>query len=304
VLRHGGVLARVEAVRVQREPFERNGARAEAFVKGTRFAKERLWHTEITFADPVAGPLLIGDGRYLGLGVMAPQHGAWRDALVFAVPATANIALGEAPALAHAARRALMALSHDSKGRVPRLFSGHEENGGQAASGRHEHVFLAVDDSDGDGRIDRLIIAAPWLCDRAMRPDWTSRRTFCEVVYRLETVRAGRLGVVALGRPVPFVGGDPLIGPARIWQSRTPYRATRHAGRRKDPAAALVQDLATECMRRSLPRPEVEILEFSAFPNGGGLFASVRLRFAVAVCGPLMLGRDSHKGGGLFVVEE
>jgi hypothetical protein len=28
-----------------------------------------------------------------------------------------------------------------------------------------------------------------------------------------------------------------------------------------------------------------------------------RLRFATAVRGPLLLGRDSHKGGGVFVIE-
>lgn len=71
-LRHAGVGANVEAIRVQREPFEGKGARVEPFAVGTRFAKERLWHVEIRFAEPVTGPLVIGDGRFLGLGVMAP----------------------------------------------------------------------------------------------------------------------------------------------------------------------------------------------------------------------------------------
>ncbi len=73
-LRHAGVRAGVSAIRVQREPFEANGARVEAFADGTRFAKERLWHVEIVLETPVPGPLVIGDGRFLGLGVMAP----WR----------------------------------------------------------------------------------------------------------------------------------------------------------------------------------------------------------------------------------
>ena len=62
-------------IRVQREPFEANGHRVEAFAVGTRFPKERLWHIEITFRDAVTGPLVIGDGRFLGLGVMAPTQG-------------------------------------------------------------------------------------------------------------------------------------------------------------------------------------------------------------------------------------
>jgi hypothetical protein len=59
-------------IRVQREPFEAKGQRAEAFAASPRIAKERLWHVEIAFVQPVHGPLLIGDGRYLGLGLMAP----------------------------------------------------------------------------------------------------------------------------------------------------------------------------------------------------------------------------------------
>ena len=63
---------------------------------------------------------------------------------------------------------------------------------------------------------------------------------------------------------------------------------------------ALKLDIIVECERRGLPRPEVEILDLAAGPKGGTLQASVRLRFAVAVRGPLLLGRDSHAGGGLF----
>jgi len=71
-LRHANVNARVGTIRVQREPFESNGERVEAFAPGTRFPKTRLWHVEVTFSEPVVGPLVIGDGRFLGLGLMAP----------------------------------------------------------------------------------------------------------------------------------------------------------------------------------------------------------------------------------------
>ena len=303
-LRHVGISAPPSTIRVQREPFEGRGARAEDFADGTRFAKERLWHVEIAFAETVAGPLVIGDGRYLGLGLMAPLREVWRDAVSFQISAKADIAVGDAAALMRAVRRALMALERDLTGEVTRLFCGHEEDSGPAASGRHEHVFLAADDVDGDGRIDRVVVAAPWACDRAIRPNPRMHKRFDEVVSRLETVRAGRLGVIALGAPVSFADGDPLVGPARVWQSRTQYRATRHAGRRKDPAASLKQDLMTECLRRGLPGPEVEILEFRAVPEGGGLAARARLRFATAIRGPLLLGRDSHQGGGVFAIEK
>ena len=71
-LRHADVRARVETIRVQREPVEGRGERVEEFSTGTRFHPRRLWHVEICFLEPVSGPLIIGDGRFLGLGVMAP----------------------------------------------------------------------------------------------------------------------------------------------------------------------------------------------------------------------------------------
>lgn len=77
-LRHAGLRTKVEAIRLQREPFGASGARVEAFAGGTRFAKERLWHVEITFEVEIPGPLLLGDGRFLGLGLMAPARGAAR----------------------------------------------------------------------------------------------------------------------------------------------------------------------------------------------------------------------------------
>jgi CRISPR-associated protein Csb2 len=302
-LRHAGVTAHPEAIRVQREPLSGRGARAEEFAPGMRFAKERLWHIEITFAEQLRGPLVIGDGRYLGLGLMAPERDVLRDAAVFAVPKRAGIAAVDGPALVQAARRALMALAGDARGEVPRLFSGHEDDGRRAASGRHEHVFIAADDDDGDGRIDRLIVAAPWACDHSLnRPSRSLRAGFEAVVSGLEVLRAGRLGTIALGRPVGLSEHDLLVGPAHLWESRTLYLATRHAGRRKDAAAMLVRDVSAECVRRGLPAPAVEILECKGLPNGGGLKARARLHFATAIRGPLLLGRDSHRGGGLFAI--
>lgn len=72
-LRHAGIKAEVLDIIVQREPFQTHGERAEAFAAGTRFAKERLWHVSIQFRDAISGPLTLGDGRFLGLGLMSPR---------------------------------------------------------------------------------------------------------------------------------------------------------------------------------------------------------------------------------------
>ncbi len=299
VLRHVGVTTSVTSIRVQREPFDRNGARAEEFAMPERFVARNLRHVEIAFAQTVHGPLIIGNGRYLGLGLMAPQKGDSHDALAFSIAPEAHIATTDVPSLLHAVRRALMALSEDKQGRVPRLFSGHEPNGAPAGSGRHEHVFLAADDADEDGRIARLIVAAPWVCDRTTRESRKDRACFDGVVTTLSSVRAGPLGVLTLGPAYALATGDPLVGPSRVWESRTPYRPTRHAGRDKETDVFVVQDVISECERRGLPRPEIELLELNIGPNYG-VAARARLRFAVAVEGPVMLGHDSHKGGGLF----
>ena len=299
-LRHAGVAAPVESIRVQREPFDRNGARAEEFAMPDRFTARGLHHVEIAFAQAVRGPLVIGNGRYLGLGLMAPKKDVSHDALVFSIAPETNIVTADAAPLLHAVRRALMALSRDDNGHLPRLFSGHEREGAPARSGGHEHVFLAADDADGDGRIDRLILAAPWACDRTAKGSRENRACFDSVSTALTNVRAGRLGVLTLGPACALAAGDPLVGPARMWKSRTPYRPTRHAGRGKEMDAAVVRDAIAECERRGLPKPEVELLELNAGPNGGNLAARMRLRFAVALEGLIILGRDSHMGGGLF----
>src|SRR5690606_31177279 len=93
-------------VHVQREPFDHHGTRAERFAEGTRFAKEALWHVEFALDREIRGPLVLGDGRFLGLGVMAPQieRGA--------IPLEVEGGLPEdvdTTALARALRRAVMA---------------------------------------------------------------------------------------------------------------------------------------------------------------------------------------------------
>ena len=265
------------------------------FAAGTRFAKERLWHVEITFAQPVEGPLIIGDGRYLGLGLMEPVVG--QHVFIFRLPIEPAVAVSDRSALLSAVRRALMSLSPHSDGSVPRLFSGHETDGAPAQSGRHEHVFLAAADLDGDGCIDRLIVAAPWVCDPSARSGSGDQVLFDRVVGSLATVRAGRLGVVPLQTSPDEVR---FTGPAPYWESHTEYRPTRYPRRGEEPITTLVRDVFAECDRRGLPRPEPQVLTLTAGPRGG-VAARVGLRFAVAVKGPIMLGRDSHRGGGLFL---
>ena len=219
-LRHAGVTAQVTSIRVQREPFDRNGTRAEAFVAPGRFAARGLHHVEIAFAQAVRGPLVIGNGRYLGLGLMAPRKNVWHGMFAFALPAEANVHVSDAPTLLLAVRRALMALSKEESGRVPRLFSGHEDNGPPARSGGHEHVFLAADDVASGGLITRFIVVAPWAADRRTKPWRDGRRRFDEITRRLTELRAGRLGRFDHLTAEPVADGDPLLGPVSTCEFR------------------------------------------------------------------------------------
>ena len=307
-LRHAGVRARPTDLRVQREPLHRRGVRAELFASGSRFSSHALWHVQLQFREKVPGPLVIGDGRFCGLGLMEPVTSAtgYSDVFVFRLDGQRPIAAEDRAALVRCLRRALMSLARDDAGGVGRLFSGHEPDGRSDSAGHHAHVFLAADgDSGDDGSNTRLIVAAPWAVDRSTRPrHGNQRRFFDEVVRRLAALRAGPLGRFdgLVAEPVP--DGDPLLGPASLWIGRTPYIATRNLKKRDGPANFVKADVITECRRRGLPAPaEVEVLDVGAGPRGGRPAAMLKIRFATAVSGPILLGRDSHSGGGLFCAE-
>jgi len=193
----------------------------------------------------------------------------------------------------------MMALAQQALGRgeLPRMFSGHEPDGGPARSGRHQHLFFAAYASDGGRTIDRLAVVAPGLADRSVpgRGGW---ELLSRAVAGLHILRAGRDGVLRLA-PLPEPDRDPAFGSGSVWVSLTPYRPTRHPPRGESPEQSLARDLLTECARRALPRPEIQLLEHEEGPRGG-LSARFRLTFAVTVAGPLMLGRGSHFGAGLF----
>lgn len=301
-LRHAGIAAAVDGIRVQREPWSGKGTRAEAFAPGSRFGAARLWHVEIRFVDPVAGPLAIGDGRYLGLGLMQRVEDAARDALVFPIREGTRPPAAQSETVVNALRRALMSRAADADRHVSPLFSGHEADAGPARSGHHRHVYLFADDSDGDGLLDRVGILAPWRVDRSWRPDRKTRVEFDRVASGLRSIRAGSAGLLALDPPGEPDDGDPLFARARAWTSRTPYLSTRYPKRRVDARVAAADDLQLECDRRGLPRPRVEIVKVEASPRGG-IEILARLHFHTTVAGPILLGRDAHRGGGLFAAQ-
>lgn len=293
-LRHAGTPgAEAAHIAVRREPWSRKGESADHFQAPDRFAGRGLWHVEITLPRPVAGPLIIGDGRFVGLGLMAPERDPiFADSAVFDIPLLQRPPADQRGAVMEALRRALMSLDNRLNGGVATLFSGHEDGPGPARSGRHRHVFLAA--AAENGAVARLYVFAPWAVERALSPSPNDRRRFAAVVAALSALRAGHAGAFDLARI------EPQEERAAIWRAVTPYRPTRHPKPRDDAAGFITADVRADCARRGLPAPqEVTVSGVRAHP-GGGLCADVRLVFTVAVAGPILLGRDAHAGGGWF----
>jgi CRISPR-associated protein Csb2 len=296
-LRHAGIDTSVPAIRVQREPFDAKGRRVESFGTSSRFSKERLWHIEIAFARRVSGPMLIGDGRYLGLGLMAPVR---RIEGVFAFAIADGLKDQAEPlGLARALRRAVMARVQEKMGEratLPPFFTGHAANGAPSRSGRHEHLAFVFDAPQ-----KRLLIVAPHIVERreASKRERENLRMLEDALEDFRELRAGAAGRLSL-LSCPFEMEDnPLFARSSTWESLTPYRVTRHA-KLSHAAAALEADLLAECRRAGFPRPQIEVAKTFAKP-GAGLFGLVTLKYRAAVAGPILLGRDRHFGGGLFV---
>ena len=286
-LGQASVRGQARAVRVRREPFGKREAMAEAFASGTRFAKHTLWHAEITFDRAVAGPLVLGDGRFTGLGLMRPVP---EVAGAFALHA--DRPLSDAPeTLGAALRRAVMAAARDATGSptLAPFFTGHAEGGAPLREGGRRHIATL-----GDPPRRRFLVLAPHLLDRreVARDERRPLRELDAAVARLTRLVAGRHGVFSLTAEV-VEPDDALFSPSAVWESLTPYVMTRHP--KSAASEAVGDDVAAECRRRALPVPTVEVLA-----EERGLRFRLRLGFRRPVAGPVCLGRTTARGG-LFV---
>lgn len=296
-LRHAGLRTRVDAVRVQREPFSRRGVRAEDFARDTRFAKERLWHVELRFAEPSEGLIVIGDGRYVGLGLMAPDKDAVTG--VWAYDIVDGLKGNPSPeSLTASFRRAVMARAQAQIGArrtLPRFFTGHESDGSALRRGSHEHLAFAFDPEH-----KRLYVIAPHLLELR-----TVRRREKDYLEQLDLalrdfvqLRAGPAGLLLLASVPSAVAERQLFANSRRWKTVTPYKPTRHA-KRLSPSEALRDDVLAEIHRLGLSTPGIEVRSVVQGPKGG-LEGHLLIDFGRAQSGPILLGRNRHFGGGLF----
>lgn len=331
-LRHAG-LDKVTGFRLRREPFGPHQPRADANwrLPASLDDPQRVWltgrprvHAEVTFEQARAGPILVGDGRFLGLGLF---HAVVDEAPGRPEAARYRLGLSGRPQvertvfIAAVLRRALM-----SGGFPPREFSGHGADGPLRADPAHAHAFFLPEDADGDGLIDHLTVyCRRGFSDDALRRLHQLRRLWWSdgpgSKYRGEI----DLSLQAIGSPETIADLVPLAGPSRIWRSATPYFMPRFSKRREVASgrAVLVRDqLQQEWSLRfpSAPSPQVELLDASAECHGRArTFDGIRtdrdgaapdkrgnlarLQFPMPVAGPIALGRSAHFGLGLFAAE-
>jgi CRISPR-associated protein Csb2 len=297
-LRHAGIEAALVRAHVQREPFDAHGTRVERFAEGTRFPKETLWHVEIEFEREIRGPLVLGDGRFLGLGVMAPKI----DRGVFALNVEGELRADvDTTVLARALRRAVMArvqtiLRSRGENDLPSYFHGHARDSGPLQPNRSRHLAFSVDVPRS-----RLLIVPPHALDGWHLPSREAASHFETLRRALEgftELRAGNAGVLSL-RVSPLSPSDPLLCSSRVFRSVSDYVVSLHE-KRTSAEEAVIVDVRRECHRRTLPRPEeVRVTSIRGVARLGVL-ARVELIFLVSVHGPLLLGKTRHLGGGLF----
>jgi len=332
-LRHAGIREVVRSIDVQREPFGAHGLRAEAFDAPPRFPKDKLWNVRIVFARELSGLQVLGDGRFLGLGLLRPDLGLDGPVTAFAIAAGLEGQI-QPHELARHLRRAVMARAQaiwGKRAKLPPAISAHGEDDGPAAG--HEHLYYLVDPqrrrllvwhpsqaADGlMGHPQDLVLEAPPVKSKEgkdkpdirthkERPDEETKRMAKEVSKKkaerqklaraldgLTELRAGAMGVLAL-ETVPLDEGDPLVATSAMWRSVTPYRVQRHA-KVGSAAEAVRLDVEAACAGY----PPVAVTVFGARAVDGALEAErVELRFSRPVAGPLALGKTAHLGGGLF----
>lgn len=241
--------------------------------------------------------------------------------------------------VAEAARRALMGIygrlteQNGIRGRSE-VFSGKDAQGHPLSD--HRHAYYLPTDEDSDGRLDHLTVYA-------RNGFGLDEQGACDRLRDLRTARQGeerhplRLLLLGMGARDEF-GRGPLQE-SKVWESSTPYVATRYAKTRgrqridlRSPdarAAFLIEDLRSQlCAVRPDVAGDFTIeplwdqnhvfsiaerwrpIQFKRFrwkrsdDGGRRLAGAFRLIFPMPVRGPLALGHSSHFGLGQFVTVE
>ena len=293
-LRHAGIHKNISHIQVQREPFDRNGSHAKMFASNLRFPENSLWHAGIHFTDSIAGPIVLGNGRFLGLGIMRPID-LMHNVLAFSI--TEGLTDGATPPIiVRAARRAMMSRfqhRYPHSKTIPTYVSGHKADGSPDDNDAHHHISVVAD------LTHRRILYIPPA--DARQNSWWRHDQVISALEGMDVLRAGAAGCLKLSPAFLDIDSDPLFSPSRVWESVTNYDVTRHYKNISDDAA-LKSDVFVELQRHRLTPSQIECIDVLEVFRGprGGLSGRLRIAFHTAQTGALLLGRTRHKGGGLF----
>ncbi|HEX5115098.1 MAG TPA: type I-U CRISPR-associated protein Csb2 [Pseudonocardiaceae bacterium] len=190
---------------------------------------------------------------------------------------------------------------------------------GKTATGQaldHQHTHAHYLPMFGDQRLRDLVVWAPrGLSEEELKALTSIRRLHSSVNQRWRlTVRTAGVGRVEQVAPE-------LVGPARTWESALPFTPSRYPSRNAVWPEFLADEIARELGYRGLPAPvSVDTVpgDWAAFRRyrptarqrhdtrqgqAGPPGAFLRLTFAQPVTGPVVMGRLSHFGLGLFLPE-
>ena len=70
-LAHAGIMTPISEIHLQPDPIFPGAERAGCYRVPEYLSQFTKTHVLITFSEPVVGPLVLGAGRYVGLGLMA-----------------------------------------------------------------------------------------------------------------------------------------------------------------------------------------------------------------------------------------
>lgn len=188
---------------------------------------------------------------------------------------------------------------------IPSIFSGHDLPVGS----RHRHAFYLPWDSNGEGRINRLLLYVPDSMN-------AEQQRVAEQVQRLWSRDGNEWRLVV--ENVGSIGiASPMTRRSAVWESITPYLHPWYTKKH----LSIEDQLRRECRERGLPEPNIlesldelnvgngrksRPIHFRRFRSRRGLAqpdrlgSFWRLTFPEPIVGPLALGFACHFGLGLF----
>jgi CRISPR-associated protein Csb2 len=208
--------------------------------------------------------------------------------------------------IAELVRKAALNVTDRAGTEIPAALSGH----GVPEGNRHGHAFFLPEDSDGDGRIDHVLIVTE-LGLPARVVDAISQ------ISKIWEPDGAEWPVLFEGAGVEESPASSYLSASHTWISVTPYLHPWFAKR----SFGHVEQLKRECRERGIPEP-VSVALLENIDVGGGrqlravqfrrirskrglrqpdrLGRLLRLEFAEPVAGPVALGFGCHFGLGLF----